>query len=591
MSEPLIEIQNLSKMYRLFRHPRYRILNLLGFPIPKTTYNEFWALRDINLMVKSGQRLGIIGRNGAGKSTLLKIIAGLLQPTSGVVKVRGKVQALMELGTGFHHEFTGRENVFAALSYQGITGREAQRRFEEIVEFSELEEFIDNPFKTYSAGMQARLAFSVSTAIEPEILIVDEVLGAGDAYFLSKSSERVAQIVQSGASVLLVSHALDQITRFCDKAIWIDRGKIIDQGTSLEVVKAYSQYVRVLENRRLKAKNRKRNDPGYKPSQYDIYSENLTVRFTVKGEANAACDIAEIRLLENGQVLDQLLVGDAQDSDPHQSAFVGINDSDWSEPRQADDRFFRSLRISENGASLAVGSAIFYQYSFFDNSDYAIELTYRCQNGVSLFCEVGKNGRSHTRFELSTLRSGWITKHITLNCFGSENSLDNKHKPDDLQVEKNPIRTIRRWPGEGTFTVEHVILKDSDGNGTTVIKVGTPITLNLLFKCHKSGIFDIIPVAVLFRVDGILISRYIGEKMIFELNVKEKREIQLDFGPINLGNGHYVFSVALYRKLDIHNLEEPEIYDLIDRSYEFEVFGTPPLKDGIFQHPGEWKLV
>lgn len=256
MSEPAIEIHNLSKMYRLFRRSRYRVLDLLGFRVPKSAYSEFWALHELNLTIPAGQRVGIIGRNGAGKSTLLKLVAGLLQPTGGSLAVRGQIQTLMELGTGFHPEFTGRQNVYAALSYQGVTGREAHHRFAEIVRFAELEDFIDNPLKTYSSGMQTRLSFAVATSIKPEILIIDEVLGAGDAYFIGKSQERMKQLTESsGTTVLFVSHDLGSVQQICNRVIWIDRGRIVADGPPLEVTKVYYASILKQEEERLKARN------------------------------------------------------------------------------------------------------------------------------------------------------------------------------------------------------------------------------------------------------------------------------------------------------------------------------------------------
>lgn len=339
MSEPLIEIQNLSKMYRLFRHPRYRILNLLGFPVPQRTYNEFWALRDINLTINQGERLGIIGRNGAGKSTLLKIIAGLLQPTSGVVKVRGKVQALMELGTGFHHEFTGRENVFAALSYQGITGKEAQRRFEEIVEFSELEEFIDNPFKTYSAGMQARLTFSVATAVEPEILIIDEVLGAGDAYFAGKCIERMKSLtVDGGTTVLFVSHDLNAVQAMCNRAIWIKRGQIIQEGEPLNLSRAYYKEVQEEENLRLKARSQGLSKQKTITSDNSAKKSKLLFHFvTTNGQPpKGKHKIRHLKLCSNNTVLGEVYVGNAMDNNSDEATHVlsQVGYTDWSQPQR-----------------------------------------------------------------------------------------------------------------------------------------------------------------------------------------------------------------------------------------------------------------
>lgn len=251
MSDCAIEIQNLSKVYRVFRNPRYRVLDVFGLPVPRSSYEECPALCGVDLTVPIGQRLGIIGRNGAGKSTLLKIAAGLVPPTGGSVNVRGTVQTLMELGTGFHPEFTGRENVLAALGYRGITGVEARRALDEIVEFSELHEAIDRPLATYSSGMYARLAFSVATSIRPEILIVDEVLSAGDAYFSGKCLRRMQRLTsEEGATVLFVSHDLLAVQALCTRVVWLDRGRIARDGDPLAVIKTYYQALQEEENRR-----------------------------------------------------------------------------------------------------------------------------------------------------------------------------------------------------------------------------------------------------------------------------------------------------------------------------------------------------
>jgi ABC-type polysaccharide/polyol phosphate transport system ATPase subunit len=256
MSEPVIDIRHLSKNFRVFRSPFYRVLDVLGCPVPPSAYEEFQALRDVHLSVPAGQRLGIIGCNGAGKSTLLKIVAGMMQPTGGDVRVRGTVQALLDLGSLFHPDFTGRENVLAALAYRGVVGMPATRALDEVVAFSELAGFIDKPLKTYSSGMHARLAFAVATTINPDVLVIDEVMSAGDAYFVAKSLERMRQLVETGATVLLVSHELEQVTRFCDEAVWIDRGQVVQKGPSLDVVKAYARHIQMLEDRRLRDKNR-----------------------------------------------------------------------------------------------------------------------------------------------------------------------------------------------------------------------------------------------------------------------------------------------------------------------------------------------
>ena len=203
--------------------------------------SEYPALSKINLTVEKGRRLGVIGRNGAGKTTLLKLLCGHVAATSGTLEVNGTVHALMTTGLGFNPEQTGAQNIASSLLYNGLSKGERVSAAEDIEDFCELGDFINQPVKTYSSGMQSRLAFACATAIKPEILIIDEILGAGDAYFIAKSKQRVERLVGGGCTMLLVSHSMGQVLEMCDEAIWISDGKIRKRGPSLEVVKAYEE--------------------------------------------------------------------------------------------------------------------------------------------------------------------------------------------------------------------------------------------------------------------------------------------------------------------------------------------------------------
>ncbi|MEZ5730011.1 MAG: ABC transporter ATP-binding protein [Burkholderiaceae bacterium] len=244
MSDVVISAVGLGKMYRMYRHPRDKVIDAFGLgrlmPWKRDYFKEFWALRDLGFEIRRGERVGLVGRNGAGKSTLLKIIAGNITQTEGSIRIGGEVQALMELGTGFHPEFTGRENIHASLAYHGLDRAQIEARVDEIVDFAELDDFIDQPIKSYSAGMYARLAFSTATSIEPEVLIIDEVLGAGDAYFAGKCIERMRRLTTDrGVTVLFVSHDVSAVQQLCSRAIWIDRGTVVEDGDTQDVVKSY----------------------------------------------------------------------------------------------------------------------------------------------------------------------------------------------------------------------------------------------------------------------------------------------------------------------------------------------------------------
>ena len=243
----VIDLDDVRKVYRLYETIGDQIWTLTGFDRfrfwRKAKFQEFQALENITLSIRAGERVGIVGRNGAGKTTLLKILTGAIGPTSGSVDVAGPVQALMQVGLGFHPDFTGYENIRSSLVYNGLDAGETETAIAEIVDFVELGDFLHQPFKTYSLGMRSRLQFAAATAIRPDILVVDEVLGAGDAYFSAKSADRIKRLTSSGCTLLLVSHGMQQILQFCDRVIWLDCGKVVMDGPALEVVNAYEEFI------------------------------------------------------------------------------------------------------------------------------------------------------------------------------------------------------------------------------------------------------------------------------------------------------------------------------------------------------------
>ncbi|HQL91943.1 MAG TPA: ABC transporter ATP-binding protein [Anaerolineaceae bacterium] len=243
-SKPAIILENVSVRYRL---PSERIGTLKEYAIRllqrRLKHREFWAIKDLDLNIQQGEVFGIVGDNGAGKSTLLKVISKVLRPTTGRVRIYGKIAPLLELGAGFHPELSGRENVFLNGALLGYSHDEMNQVFNEIVEFSELAEFIDAPIRTYSSGMYARLGFAVATAHQPEILIVDEILSVGDEAFQRKCTDRITGFRENGATVLMVSHNLDLIAGMCNRAAWLDHGKLIHIGNAEEVVAKYREGV------------------------------------------------------------------------------------------------------------------------------------------------------------------------------------------------------------------------------------------------------------------------------------------------------------------------------------------------------------
>ncbi|HBR02770.1 MAG TPA: teichoic acid ABC transporter ATP-binding protein [Ruminiclostridium sp.] len=237
----MIKVDNVSMRF-MITHDRVQSLKEYITKLLKgqMKYEEFWALKNISFEVKKGEVIGIIGRNGAGKSTLLKIISGILCPTEGSVSCSGNIVPMLELGSGFDHELTGRENIFLNGAILGYPKEFLEDKYDEILEFSELGKFIDMPLRNYSSGMLMRLAFSIATVVKPEILIVDEILAVGDAAFQEKSKARMMKLMSGGTTVLFVSHSLEQIRQMCNQVIWLDSGAIKMMGTTQEVCDQYS---------------------------------------------------------------------------------------------------------------------------------------------------------------------------------------------------------------------------------------------------------------------------------------------------------------------------------------------------------------
>lgn len=238
----MIKVKSVSVKY-LMTYDRIKSMKeyLVQLVKGKIKYEEFWALKDVSFKVRKGEVLGIIGHNGAGKSTLLKVISGILKPTIGSVQVNGTVVPMLELGSGFDFDLTGRENVFLNGAILGYSERFLKDKYEEIVEFSELGNFIDVPLRNYSSGMVMRLAFSIATVVHPDVLIVDEILAVGDAEFQEKSKSRMLELMGGGTTVLFVSHSLPQIREMCNRAVWLDHGAVVMVGDTAAVCDAYER--------------------------------------------------------------------------------------------------------------------------------------------------------------------------------------------------------------------------------------------------------------------------------------------------------------------------------------------------------------
>lgn len=298
-----IQVDNISKCYHVYSNPKDRLKQAF-WGKKKQFFKEFWALQDISFEVKQGEAVGIIGRNGSGKSTLLQLICKTLSPTNGHIAIKGRIAALLELGAGFNPEFTGRENVYMNGSILGFDRKTMDTRFDDIAAFADIGNFIDQPVKTYSTGMFVRLAFAVQVCVLPNILIIDEALAVGDVFFQQKCHKKLTELLNNGTTIVLVSHAMNQVEQFCQRALLLNEGKMVFFGKANEAVK---HYYLVSQTKDLFLE---------KPPLKNVQCENLQIRLPSWPKENAFLDITQVPQVTNawGQCL-KVAICD-QDSQP-----------------------------------------------------------------------------------------------------------------------------------------------------------------------------------------------------------------------------------------------------------------------------------
>jgi lipopolysaccharide transport system ATP-binding protein len=563
-----IEVRNVSKMYKKYKNSTSKILDLLGFSFRKN-YEEFWPLKDINLTIEKGEKVGVIGRNGAGKTTLLSMISDNVKPTNGTIKVDGKVNALFVLGTGFHPEFSGRENIKSSLAFQGITGVEALILEKEIIEFSELEDFIEQPLKTYSAGMYTRLAFTVATAIKPEVLIIDEILGAGDAYFNSKALERMNSLTNSGATVLFVSHDLSSVQKICDRCIWIDKGKIREDGKTLDVTKSYSADVRKREELRLLSQN-----SGVKINNQDLSSNQLLFRF-ITSQNSAPQDkgfcVHKIRLFVKNKLLTEINIGDSMDNSVEQDGYI-ITDKkiNWSDSFKKEEKWCREFKNIGGEYIHAIG--IFQLPLVIDFKDVSFEIEYFDEFDDEIYFETydsKKNIYKNLKTIISELSKSWQTAN-EIKIF---ESLDKKE--ENITEEKNSEKVKEQATTDIYGTGELIITKfgflDENLEERFIFTVDEPIIFRVNYKCFEE-IYSPVFVVAVYKTDGTTITQLIDKQRGFVIDkISNNSFVDFKIDNLKIGKGEYLVSVAVFHDMDLTNPIEQKAYCLHDRKYKFKI--------------------
>jgi lipopolysaccharide transport system ATP-binding protein len=577
MSEPAIRLENVSRVFRIYGRPQDRLWSVFHLEfIRRPRYRELWALRDIDLSVAAGERLGIVGRNGAGKSTMLKMVCGNIAPTEGRISVRGRIQALMELGTGFHPDFTGRQNIRAFLGYQGVVGAEAQRLEEEAADFSELEEFLDYPVKGYSAGMYARLAFSAATCIQPEVLIIDEVLGAGDAYFAGKCLEKMRALTSHGATVLFVSHDITSVQLLCDRAIWIDHGRMVADGECLEVSRRYLAEIRREEEDRLRAASQKlrKRSIGTVHRAEELYDPMLFHLVADASHPQQEHPILRLALKQGETRLREIAVGDARDNDVTRDAFL-YDDAgfmDWSAPRRIGKRYARAY--CDRGGRYGHAPWEFHLPVGTETTSLQLEVEYVDSASEPVHVELYQDKQYLRLGTLAGQGSGGIrTVLLALpreQAQATPEEAEEAGAPAEERVSLMRVGTEEGY-GSGEGRIVGFALLDADGVPGHLFETRSRMVARLEYRFTKPVPAPTFVVCI-YRADGTCSTQaFCSAKEQWREDQCMAGWVEAVFDPLLLGRGHYAVSAAIFCHVDMADPEEPPAYHLLDRFYRFQV--------------------
>ena len=574
MSERIIELSNVSKVYRLYKKPHYRFLDMFGLLKVRDAYTEHTALSGVTLSISRGEKVAFIGRNGAGKSTLLKLITGVIEPTSGHLDVRQGVHALLQIGSGFHQDFTGRENALAYLAHQGISGAQANRILTDIVDFAELEEYIDQPIKTYSTGMMARLMFATSTVIEPELLVLDEILGVGDAYFASKSFERIRALCSTrGSSLLLVSHDVYSAAKLCDRMIWIDKGQLVCDGSSKDVIKAYETSIRAQEEKRLRTKRLVHSEAAVAPASTPSQSEGrrLLLEFCSLEPLSQPVGLSALRVsLPDAWSIDIPLMGDAAFLDTGPASLVA-GESNWGESFLLDEQPARWVN-PYGSPFLKVGAVVRLPELVADDWERLI-FSGRVQShdGAHLALRVfDQEGHQRLSRTLGDSAGQWRDFQIGM-AQGSDDS----------------ARWLARHIGNQRIAIEDVYFVDTHGQDTYYLRHGYPAQLLIRCRVHDEMLDECPHVVVALHRDGSQdVARYLCRDLRLQGRARPLVDIDFKLDAVPFSAGTYTVTVLIAEPGYYDRFQEqyfsinPGVYACRSRSLEFEIIDDSPLSVG-----------
>jgi lipopolysaccharide transport system ATP-binding protein len=569
----MVQAIDLTKTYRLYQKPAHRVLDLLGV-LPPGRFREHVAIDRLSLTIRRGERVGIIGRNGAGKSTFLKLVTQVIEPTSGRLHVGGAAHALLSIGTGFHPDFTGRENVVGYLAQLGVTGAKARVTCDAVVAFAELEEYIDQPVKTYSTGMQMRLMFAVSTAIEPDLLVVDEVLGVGDAYFAQKSFARMRQLCdEHGATMLLVTHDIYSAARICSRIIWIDRGRIVLDGEPTLSIQAYEDSIKQQEERRLRLRAQQLS--GAAMPLVEIYARTR--------EPLAAPVFFSRIALRRADGIEHVL---PLDVDPGTTgSALQAEGSNWGPLSEHQGRTARPLLNYDSPFQKVAGVVPFEPGAPLGGASVVVD--YRCDAPTDLGARLFAGDRRYELGELPPSDGSWRHHVATVTGPGEPDTMTVRSAVDGLA-----------HAGSGTIQVTGVRFQDARGEERYVLEHGKPCAARVSFRINKPRLRDHAQVLLAIRRDGVHdVCRVITRDLLFDAEAAPSGVIDVRWPRLPLAVGRYTVTVMIAergyydRPASTFYSVNPGVYSCVADALEIHVASADAVAQGtVFVDDVEWSL-
>lgn len=594
MPDAVIELRNVTKKYRLYAQPFDRFLDLLGW-LPKTPgrYSEHTALNNVSFQVGRGEKVAVIGRNGAGKSTMLKLVTQVTAPTSGEVVLRGDVHALLQLGSGFHPEFSGRQNAYSHLAQYGIGGRQAERLVDDIAAFAELGEYLDQPMKTYSSGMTVRLMFAASTVLSPDVLILDEVLGVGDAYFQQKSYARVRDLCESnGSTVLLVSHDIYGASKICPRMIWVDRGSVVMDADSPTVIAAYEDSIRAQEESRLRQRKFDRiqqlaNEAEEAKKKIEPKLPAL-IEVCAVGSRPQPCSVhfSRIALSWGEETVDLPL--DREVAVSAEESHLQMEGCCWGPITTWQDRTTRAMQNFGSSFQKTAGVAIVPESVAAGGvENLRLDFDYWMDEPCELLLRLHWQGTAYDLGALPPTCAAWSTHRVTPSA---------EKLCGPVDVQRTNMSGVH---GTGVIGLSELRLLDSNGAETFFVKHGEPFELLVDYEIRDPDFNSTAQVIVALHRDGVQdVCRLLTRDLRFDAAAQSHGTIRLEWPKLTLSDGTYTATVLMAkegyydREQTIFYSANPEVYCCLARLLEFNISGTPRWGSGTGScQEGRWSLI